>query len=528
MRHLLSDHTPTSQSWFTSLSKYKLSLNPDTAHPLVQVGLSLLVGLVAGILLLYSWRLSPEWQGLILIIPVGLAFVLLVNDLEKLVLVAIAISVPLNLDVSLIISPYAQNDANLASGHRTLIALTELRLSLATIALAVGFALWLLRTRPEERCPARFFAGTTLPALGLIFFSLLSVFQAQDWQLASFRIAQLLETFLIYFFLANCLRTLQEMQFFIGVSLGGLFAESVLMVVQWCTNSGFSFAGVEAVILGPGRIGGTIGHPGPAAGYLASLGIIAGAMIWAFPHRSQRVFAAICFGLSAIALVGTGSRIGWAAFAATVVLFILAGLRNRQVKRETLILLIVIILAVGVAFYGMIYVRYTANDNGSAEARPMMYRLAWNMIIAHPLLGVGAGNQALETRQYYTPDVGDKAQVYDIQVHNRYLLIWAESGTFAFLCYIGFLGAAIVQAAVCAMSRDRWICLAGTGLSLAIISLCIQMITAAFVVRVIELFVWMLPAMTAGLYQIERSRSSRPTPETLGGSAYQPQFGEAG
>jgi len=479
------------------------------------LGLSSLVGLLVGAMLVFSWGFPSKWQEFIAVIPIAFAFVMLINDLERLVLAAVAISVPLNLDFSLIVSPYADNPANIAHGHRTLIALTELRLSLVFVLLVVGYALWLIRNRGPNRKPIRFFAGTSIPALGLIFFSVLSVFQAQDWQLSLFRVVQLFELFLTYFYLANHIRTVQDMQFLVAVLIGGMLAESILMIVQWITGLEFIIAGVQAVTYGPGRVGGTLTNPGPAAGYLSAQALIACAMIWAFPKTSQKVFAAVSFGLGTIALVGTGSRIGWAAFAVMMLVYVLVELRLGKVKRKTLFLLVVAVLALGAIFYDVIYTRYTAEDYGSAESRGKMNRLTWNVIQAHPWLGVGAGNQALVARDYYTPDVGDPEDILDTQVHNRYLLIWAESGTFALLCYVGFLGAAVIKAWSCVRSDHRWISLMGAGLGGAILSLCIQMFTGNFLARSITLFVWLLLALTASLHNLAQTYSLREPTETF-------------
>ena len=118
----------------------------------------------------------------------------------------------------------------------------------------------------------------------------------------------------------------------------------------------------------------------------------------------------------------------------------------------------------------------------------MMWRLAWNVIQSHPWLGVGAGNYALVTREYYTYDVGAQAEVYDKIVHNAYLGIWAESGIFALICYIGVMAAAIFKAWTCYRSQSQLVSLLGLGFALAIVSLGIQMITGTFIMRSITLF----------------------------------------
>jgi len=134
----------------------------------------------------------------------------------------------------------------------------------------------------------------------------------------------------------------------------------------------------------------------------------------------------------------------------------------------------------------------------------MMWRLAWNAIQSHPWLGVGAGNYALVTREYYTFDVGLRAEVYDKIVHNAYLGIWAESGIFALLCYIGIMAAAIFEAWTCFRSQSRLVSLLGLGFALAIVSLCIQMITGTFIMRSITLFLWILIAVSASLAHLNQ------------------------
>ena len=473
----------------------------------LELSLSLLVGLLLGLLIVFtpSLPLSPDYQKLVYVIPFALTIVILFNNPEKLILAAIAIGVPLNLDVSLIISPYARNFENLSRGYRTLIATTELRVSFVTIAIVIGYILWLVRPVSTERRSAQFFSATTIPALGLIFISILSVVQAPDKQLWFFRVEQLVEMFLIYFYLVNHIQTSQDMQFFLIVLLGGLLAESVLMILQWITGLTFSIAGLQAMMLGPGRVGGTLGHTGPAAGYLSAMALIAMAMVWGFQQKSQKRLAVISMGLSMIALVSTGSRIGLGGFAVTLLAFLLTCLRHGWIKRETLILLVIAVLIIGIGSYGAISTRFSTLNNSSAQSRPMMWKLAWKAIQAHPWLGVGAGNYALVTRDYYSADVGLAQEVLDIQVHNAYLDIWAESGIFALLCYLGLFGGAIMKAWSCITSRSRFRSMLGKGLSLAIVSLCIQMNTGTFHLRSITLFVWLLVALAASLPHLEQS-----------------------
>jgi O-antigen ligase len=280
------------------------------------------------------------------------------------------------------------------------------------------------------------------------------------------------------------------------------------MIVQWITGLTFQVAGIQALIIYGGRVAGTLGFTGPAAGYISVLVLIAISMLWGFPRKSGKILAGASIGLGIVAMVSTGSRIGWISFAATTLVFILAGLRIGWIKRETLVLVFIAVIAIVAIFYGPIFTRFTANDFGSAGSRPMMWKLAWNIIRAHPWLGVGAGNYALVTPNFFTPDVGDPAQVLNIQVHNSYLDVWAESGIFALLCYLALFGTAIIKAWSCISSPSRFKSMMGLGLGLAIVSLCIQMFTDTFHVRSITLFAWSLVALAASLPRLELTHRS--------------------
>ena len=439
---------------------------------------------------------------------------MLFKTLEKLVLFAIAISIPLNLDFSVIISPYARNAANIFHGYRTIVALTELRVSLILIVVVVGYILWLVDRQGASRRPFRFFAGTSRPALGLIFISIISVFQAQDIQLSLFRIVQLVELFLVYLYLANHIRTKQEMQYFVTVLMWGMLAESILMVVQRLTGWGFSIPGIDASIYTKlSRAEGTLGSPGTAGGILAAYLAIVSAMVWLFPKRSQKVFALVCFVVGCIALITTAGRAPWGSFVVAILGFILVAWRQAWIQRRTLILLFTMILVIGYIFSPMIYNRLTQDDRGSAESRLRMFRLAWNVIQASPshlFLGVGANNYALVAPGYNTSDVGFLGYVIDSSVHNAYLLAWAETGLFGLFFFIVFLAVPLLKSWKHIRSGNRFISIIALGLGCALVAMCIQMLVDPFVARPLTIFVWLLVSLITSLDNMRSIRISSP------------------
>lgn len=107
--------------------------------------------------------------------------------------------------------------------------------------------------------------------------------------------------------------------------------------------------------------------------------------------------------------------------------------------RLSLVLPIVaIICAIPIALYfrELIIDRLFGDDNGAAEARLPLMLLALRMIRDHWLFGVGANNFALHLREYLTPEM---AAEWITTVHNKYLLVWAETGIFGFLTFLAFL-----------------------------------------------------------------------------------------
>jgi len=78
----------------------------------------------------------------------------------------------------------------------------------------IGYLLWLVGLPRSIRYPVKYFPGISIPAVCLILIAILSLIQAQDKQLAFFKVMLLVELFLIYFYVANHIRTNEEFQFF--------------------------------------------------------------------------------------------------------------------------------------------------------------------------------------------------------------------------------------------------------------------------------------------------------------------------
>jgi O-antigen ligase len=419
-----------------------------------------------------------------------------------LILFIIAVGVPLNLDISILISPYARNLSNIASG-RTIVALTELRISLIMLVVIIGYLLWLVGRPGNIRYPVKYFPGISIPAVCLILIAILSLIQAQDKQLAFFKVMLLVELFLIYFYVANHIRTNEEFQFFIIVILGAMLVESILMVIQWRTGINFSIAGINASIDPQSRrAAGTLGTANTAAVVITGYLIISMAMIWLFTKPIQKLFAGICFTFGVIALISTAGRAAWGGFLVAILIYLLVSWRRKLVRRRTLIWLSFSVLLIGGIFFPIIYNRFTADDSGSAASRMMLNKLAWNVIQASPshfYFGVGTNNYALVAPLYYSSEVGNLGYIIDSSVHNAYLLVWAETGLIGLLTFLTFLSVPVIKAWNHIRSHNKFISIMALSLGCALLAIYVQMLADPFIARPKLIIIWVLIALVASL-----------------------------
>lgn len=453
------------------------------------IAISVLVGLALGALIFVARDLPKTWKALLLLSVPALTVVMLLNSPRKTLLVLMLIAVPLSLDISLIVvvPPYEA------------VALSELRVSIATLALILGYASWLLtKPRGQERQQIRFFAGTSIPALGLILASVVSAFGSVDIRLSIFQIVQLCELFLTYIFVANYIKSRDDVRFILLVMTSILLMESAFILFQQLTGFTFNLASITGSIYW-GRIAGTLEHPNNAGAFLAvHLPIVFGALLLA-RNTVEKWWAAIAFGMGAMALIAPQSRGAWSGFLVAMVLFVLLGFRRGWVPLRTILLVILCFAVVAATSYETIVTRLTGDDGGSADSRSTLARLAWNMIKAKPMFGVGANTFSLNSKYYATPDLGRLGWLARAPAHNKHLLVWAETGTFGMFFWVWLLLAALVRGLRSANSNDKLKGLAATGFICALIVFISHMMADHLLSRAITLLLWLLIAILTGI-----------------------------
>jgi O-antigen ligase len=353
---------------------------------------------------------------------------------RKILLAIVLLDIPLQIDQNF---GYLEDAAELG-------AIGGFSISLTTLALALLYLSWFFERIAHPDLPARLSIGLLLPLGPFVLVSTLSVVAAQNLELYSRGLFLLVQMFLVYLYLVGTVRTREDVCFVVKWLLIGLVSESVI-IISSAAGAALALPGLQARMdaveaVGEefglaGRFAGTLGSPILAAGYLELLLAPALAVLGTNLRGHYKTLALAGLSLGSVALVGTLSRGGWLAASLSLSAVYLLLWRRGKLSAAVPIVLLVLLSALALYFHEIIARRMTGDDLGSARARGPLMRMALEIIADRPALGVGVNNftEALRRR---TPEFGNE---WLYTVHNRYLLVWAETGAIGLAAYLWFL-----------------------------------------------------------------------------------------
>lgn len=484
------------------ISNRRIKFLQGEAPFILPLVLAVLVGLGMGAGGIVANNASAKWQVVIIGAAVVPLLVLLVNDIRKVILIAFVVDIPLGLDIAI-------QDQEWHLGGPT-----GYIISLMTIALVVGYAVWIMERKPKMR----FFPQVTIPAMLYLFMVVLSFYQSKNLQLSLFGLFLHCQFFLMCFYIANHVDTWADIRLMITTMVVCLLLEASFMVMQYfmgvTLNIGAISSSYVAGSASPGatgpRVGGTIGAPNSAAVYLApTLTITFGAYLTGKLVDKRLALLALSFGV--MALIFTASRTAWGSLFVAMLILLSQVIRTDAGKRAILLLLIAG-LFVGVFFGGQIQERLAAARED--RTRPELAAMAYN-IIRDYALGVGENNydQVMSDKYAHPNWVGHKLY----PAHNKYLLIWAELGPQGLVAFLLLLVATAWQA-------RRWlfgtgICsslfILAAGLLSAFVAYAFHMTTEGFASRANVQILWLVIGITVAVNQL----ISKTEPVTRGGRA---------
>ncbi|HKV64647.1 MAG TPA: O-antigen ligase family protein [Candidatus Acidoferrum sp.] len=391
-------------------------------------------------------------------------------------------------------------------------ALGGLSISATTLALAGLYLTWFIRTHVKKTSEARPSLHINLPLLLYFLVAAISVAAAQDVRLSLFEVALLLEACLIYFYVANNVRTRQDVVYAVKLLMIACLLVSLANIV-------LEFTGMPSTIWGAPtqiqieadprqsfmRVGGTIGSPNFAAAYFSISLAAAAGILFTNLGRALKWLAIAVLGLAGVALIFTFSRGGWVAAALAVSLICWVGYRRRGFSLKAPIAILLVLGLLCLPFQNVISARLLGDDKGSAESRVPLMKLALRIFEDNPLLGVGANNFTVVMDRYLTSDFREG---WLFTVHNKYLLVLAETGIVGLLAFLAFLLDALRKGWQCWLCRDPLLSPIALGLTVGIAAHMLHMTVDVFRGRPTQQLLWLMAGLLVAMLRICRSNAS--------------------
>ena len=369
--------------------------------------------------------------------------------------------------------------AAIAAGAVALVSVIRPTLALAIIAFAVPFG-----SVADERLPslplgavdalailvtASWLAGVLArreplrlgplfwPLFALVTAGLLSASFADDLGAAAKELLRWIELLLVYLATVNLVRDRRSVGIVLGAILIAAAAVSLVGAAQF-----FARIGPPSFAIGPFlRAYGTFGQPNPFGGYLGMVVPLALALVVWRPRGRDWLWrcALGALALCGVAMLMSLSRGAWMGFAAA--LLIGAAIHDRRAAAMALAVSTVGVLAVSLESLHLLpgfiaqrvasvsgYFRIfdargvqPSPDSWAIIERMAHWQAGWEMLLDHPLVGVGPGHYPLAYAEYailpYWKDPLGHA-------HNIYVHVGAEMGLIGLLAYLACLASWLV------------------------------------------------------------------------------------
>jgi O-antigen ligase len=451
--------------------------------PLVQYSTAVTVGILLGLYLLIVIQRNPRWAPFLTLAAFAPFVAIIFGDVRRFLLVVMLLELPLLLDMAVLYDERAV----------VLFAIGGLSISISGLCLVGLYALWFLELLAQNTAFPRSLR-TGLPLLAYLAVVVLSILYAQNIRLAVFEIFMLLQSFLLFVYIVKFVRSRQDLLLVVTLLLIGLTYESLVMIGLRVLGHNVSFAGVTAGIDDSGRVFGTIGSPNTAASYLTLILPLALGVLLTPLSRRHKWLAAAALGLGTVALVLTSSRGGWCALFVSVTLFCLLALFRGWLPPRVLLIITAVFVLTLLFFREPISARLLGDDHGATEARSTMANQALRVIKEHPVLGVGANNYSAWLDRYTEPE--RDIDMYRLHtVHNKYLLVLAETGIFGLVTFVGFLFAIIHRGWQGWQLHDRLLSPLALSLTVAIVGQMVHMFVDIFHSRAQVQTLWIVAAL---------------------------------
>ncbi|CAK8716719.1 O-Antigen ligase [Candidatus Electrothrix gigas] len=312
---------------------------------------------------------------------------------------------------------------------------------------------WLYQLSSDYTLRVYLFPHITIPFILILLFAFTGLYMTDVTLPIRISVLWLVvKSWLIVLYIGNNVKDKETIYLLVGVILlTGLF-QALIGIGQFVTKGplGLGFmgelGGLKSGQADISRVGGTIGHANKMALFLGMvIQLNMGYFFSRLPETSRnlRWMYIIPLAPMMLTLLLTYSRGGWFSF-------LTGGLINcywclfLRTGKKILSAIVVFgcFASFGLTIFSLVPSvrnRLLLDDGGAADIRKPTAQISHNIIRHHPFLGVGLNNYESVIHKYDNTDIWASYH-FPAAVHNEFLLIAAEMGIPALLCFIYILG----------------------------------------------------------------------------------------
>lgn len=408
--------------------------NPIT----VVFALLILIGVVFLGLTLLNLVTDTRWLVTFIIFLCGVAVLPLFREKERLLLSAMAFTIPFN--TGFLYQPTVSSDI----------------IIIFDVFLYTLYILWFIRTQGFQKVSFYKFRGTYI-ALIFIVWSALAVILSVSPLSSALGVIQEFKAFLVYFYIINNITDKKKLMTVIEFLVYGLMIQAVIGILQGVLGRtlGLGFLGEPQVSLWwkGARARGTFGFPNMYGSYIGLL-ISMAISLFIYCHGWRKLLYLSATVLSLMAVGFSLSRQSWLGIASSLLVMFLLFARAKhmspKVFRAAMVILVAAI-AVGSIYWDMIMWR----TEQSTDYRMRMITIAIQIIRANPVFGVGLYNYQYHAYQFFS---------FWQPVHNCYLRLACESGVIGMFLFLSFYFLAMRESYRALKFKDKLLNAVGIGI----------------------------------------------------------------
>lgn len=381
-------------------------------------------------------------------------------------------------------------------------AVAGINISVTTFCLVVLYVFWIAERLAGRREPAHRYRAM-IPAVAYVAAVTASLLVAQSTGLAFYELVIIVQAFLLMLYVVHFVSTRSDLWFVLGVLMVALLMQALLVIAQAGTGLSLQLGPIGTSARGA-RVAGTVGSPNTLGGYLSLMAAPAlGIAISGVQSRIRFLGLGALF-LGSIGLFLTASRGAWAGFGLSMVIMAVVAYRRGWIPKKVLITGAVISGLVVVVILGdAISERFATGS--TLEGRLDLIEIAFSMIGDHPLLGVGSNNFAASIGPYVTDEF---SATWISTVHNKYLLVWAETGIIALIAFLWMLGSNLVRSWRTSAIADRALSPIALGLGAGVVANMVHMTVELYHGRQQTQMLWIILALIIAVSNLVRSDRS--------------------